>query len=512
LNAASAGIGGGAGDHSGASPSAAVAKRFGTGTFRGVMPRPHLHRTFAVILAALVLGSSAATAQITPRRDVATVYRESCAACHGRNLQGGLAPSLLAETLTHGSTYEDLARVIRDGVPDAMEGFKGELSEAEIRALVVLIRERRAGFTPDRDTQPLPAGAVASEEHRFRLEVVADGLSTPWAIAFLPDGRMLVTEKPGRLRVVENGRLLPEAVRGTPAVRDAGQGGLLEVAVHPQHAENGWIYLAYSDPAERNGQPVSLTTLVRGRIRQNTWVDEQVIWRAPLDLYRPGGGVHYGCRIAFDAAGYLYFSHGERGRQDDAQDLRLPVGKIHRLHDDGRVPADNPFVGRPGAYASIWTYGNRNPQGLDFDPRTGLLWSTEHGPRGGDELNLIRRGANYGWPLVTHGMNYNGTPITPETSRPGLEPPVVHWTPSIAVCGIAFYTGGQFPRWTNQLFVTALAQQQLRRLVIDGERVTHEEIVLRDIGRLRDVADGPDGFLYLAVNQPDRIVRLVPVE
>ncbi|MDP2136491.1 MAG: PQQ-dependent sugar dehydrogenase [Candidatus Didemnitutus sp.] len=456
--------------------------------------------------------SLVADAQVTPRRDIERIYRDSCADCHGRNLQGGLAPSLLDGKWTHGSTDEDLARIIRDGVPDAMDGFKGEMSEAEIRAMVVYIREHRAGFTTTRQTKPLPAGVVASEEHEFRLEIVADGLSTPWAIDFLPDGRMLVTEKPGRLRVIENGRLQPEPVHGIPAVRDAGQGGLLEVAVHPRYAENGWIYLAYSDPALRDGQPVSLTTLVRGRLRDGAWVDQETIWRAPLEHYRAGGGVHYGCRIAFDREGYLYFSHGERGRQDDAQDLRLPVGKIHRLHDDGRVPADNPFVGHAGAFASVWTYGNRNPQGLDFDPRTGLLWETEHGPRGGDELNLIHRGANYGWPLVTHGMNYNGTPITPETSRPGIEPPVVHWTPSIAVCGIDFYTGEKFPRWRHHLFVTALAQQELRRVVIAGERVTHQEVVLRDIGRLRDVANGPDGFLYLAVNQPDRIVRLVPAE
>ncbi len=475
------------------------------------MPRTRRLAAALTLVLSLLL-PPIATAQITPRRDIAQVYRESCAACHGRNLQGGLAPSLLDEQWSFGSTDEDLARIIRDGVPDAMVGFKDELSEAEIRAMVVFIRERRAGFTPTRETQPLPAGAVRSEEHEFRVEIVADGLATPWAIDFLPDGRMLVTEKNGRLRVVENGRLHPEPIRGTPAVRDAGQGGLLEVAVHPRHADNGWIYLAYSDPAERGGQPVSLTKVVRGRLRDGAWVDQETIWQAPAEHYRPGGGVHFGCRIAFDAEGFLYFTLGDRGRQDDAQNLRLPVGKVHRLHDDGRVPADNPFVGRADAYASVWTLGNRNPQGLDFDPRTGLLWSTEHGPRGGDELNVLRRGANYGWPVVTHGMNYNGTPITPDTARPGLEPSVLHWTPSIAVCGIDFYTGEKFPHWTNHLFVTALAQQELRRLVIVGDRVKHQEVVLRDIGRLRDVANGPDGYLYVAVNQPDRIVRLVPAE
>jgi aldose sugar dehydrogenase len=251
---------------------------------------------------------------------------------------------------------------------------------------------------------------------------------------------------------------------------------------------------------------------VRGRIRDGAWLDQETIWEAPFEFYRPGGGVHYGCRIAFDRDGFLYFSHGDRGRQDDSQDLKLPNGKIHRIHDDGRIPKDNPFADQPGAFASIWSYGNRNAQGLVFDPRDGKLWSTEHGPRGGDELNLIRRGANYGWPVITHGMNYNGTPVTPFTARDGMEQPVIHWTPSIAVCGIDFYTGDAFPRWKNHLLVTALAQQELRRVVIENGRVTHQEVLVKDLGRVRDVQTGPDGAIYLALNRPDRIVRLVPAD
>jgi glucose/arabinose dehydrogenase len=447
------------------------------------------------------------------RRDIGRFYAQNCAACHGRNLQGGLAPSLLDDQWSHGGTDEDLARIIRDGIPDAMEGYQDELSEAEIRAMVIFIRERRAGFasSQNRATRAQPDAPVATQEHTFRLETVADRLSTPWGMAFLPDGRMLFTEKSGELRVVENGVLRVDPIRGTPAVRDSGQGGLLDVAVHPHYAENGWVYLAYSDPATRDGQAVSLTKIVRGRIRDGAWSDQQTIWQAPLEMYRPGGGVHFGCRIVFDREGYLYFSHGERGRQDDAQNLRLPNGKVHRIHDDGRIPADNPFVRQAGAFGSIWSYGNRNPQGLAFDPRTGRLWETEHGPRGGDELNIIERGANYGWPVITHGMNYNGTPITPDTAKPGMAQPVVHWTPSIAVCGIDFYTGDAFPQWKHNLLVTALQQQELRRLVIGPDnQVTHQEVLLKDFGRVRDVQTGPDGAIYLALNQPDRIVRLVP--
>ncbi len=467
-------------------------------------PRPAL----LLLAAALALP---AWAQNPPavRRDAGRLYQQHCAACHGRELQGGLAPSMLDDQWTHGSTDEDLARIIREGVPDAMVGFSDELNEAEIRSLVILIRERRAGFKPNRETRPQPTTAVETELHRYRVETVADGLATPWAIDFLPDGRMLFTEKNGRLRIVQDGRLLPP-VTGVPAVRDAGQGGLMEVAVHPRHAENGWIYLAYSDPAVREGREVSLTVLVRGRIRDGAWVDQETVWKAPLEFYRPGGGVHYGCRIVFDREGFLYFSHGERGRPEDAQNLALPNGKVHRIHDDGRIPTDNPFAERKDAFSSIWTYGNRNPQGLDFDPRTGLLWETEHGPRGGDELNVLRRGANYGWPVITYGMNYSGTPVSALTAKEGMEQPAIHWTPSIAVCGIDFYEGTLFPKWRHNLLVSALAQQEVRRVVIEGDRVTAQEVIVKDIGRVRDVASGPDGAIYLALNQPDRIVRLVP--
>lgn len=454
-----------------------------------------------------------ALAQGAPR-DIGKFYAQTCAQCHGRNLTGGVGPSLMDDQWIHGSRDEDIAKVIRDGVPDAMDSFREQLGEAGIRAMVVFIRERRAGFSSseNRSTRPQPTEPIKSELHTFKIETVADRLSTPWGMAFLPDGRMVFTEKSGTVRVIEHGVLLPEPIRGTPAVRDSGQGGLLDVAVHPHYAENGWIYLAYSDPATRNGEAVSLTTIVRGKIRDGAWVEQQTIWRAPLEFYRPGGGIHFGCRIVFDRDGYLFFSHGERGRQDDAQNVKLPNGKIHRIHDDGRIPDDNPFAHQPGAFPSIWCYGNRNPQGLAFQPGTGVLWESEHGPRGGDELNIIRRGANYGWPVITYGMNYNGTPITAFTAKEGMEQPVTYWTPSIAVCGIDFYSGDAFPRWKGNLFVTALAQQELRRLVIEDGKVTHQEVLLKDLGRVRDVQTGPDGAIYVALNQPDRIVRLVPVK
>lgn len=472
----------------------------------------HTPARFLLTLAACGLATSL-SAQPALRKDVAKIYSEICANCHGAKLEGGQAPSLLDDQWANGTgTDADLARVISDGALEkGMPAFHTLMNEADVRAMVIFIREQRASYSRKRSTQKLPDGAIAAQDHRFRIETVAEGLSTPWSIAFLPDGRTLVTEKNGRLRVIADGKLQRAAITGTPDVRDAGQGGLLEVAAHPDFAKNGWIYLAYSDPAEdKDGKDVSLTTIVRGRIKDGAWVDQQTIWRAPVEFYRPGGGVHFGCRIAFDGAGYLYFSHGERGRQQEAQDLTRPNGKIHRIHDDGRIPADNPFVGTPGAFPSIWTYGNRNPQGLDFDPRTGLLWETEHGPRGGDELNVIKRGVNYGWPVITYGMNYDGSPITANTAREGMEQPVTYWVPSIAVCGIDFYEGTLFPKWTGNLFVSSLAQQELRRLVIAGDKVVSQEVILKDIGRLRDVQCAPDGSIWVAVNDPGSIIRLVP--
>jgi len=337
----------------------------------------------------------------------------------------------------------------------------------------------------------------------------------PWAVEFLPDGRLIYTEIAGALRVYDPASDRTTTISGTPEVWVHGQGGLLDVGLAPDHAETGWIYLAFAEPLGRvGGRAAGLTAVVRGRIAGDRWVDQQDIWRPQADWAR-SAGVHFGTRLAF-RDGYLFFSIGDRGRGDLAQDLGHPAGSVHRLHLDGRVPRDNPFVGQAGALDTIWSYGHRNPQGLVFRPGMDELWSAEHGPRGGDEVNLVLRGRNYGWPRVTFGMNYDGTPITAETSGLGLEPPVLHWTPSIAVCGIDFYTGAAFPAWQGDLFAGGLASEQLHRLRIRDGKVVTDEIVLRGIGRIRDVREGPDGFLYLVINgdrgasSPNRIVRLIP--
>ena len=252
-----------------------------------------------------------------------------------------------------------------------------------------------------------------------------------------------------------------------------------------------------------------MTRVLRGHLKDGALVDQEILFTAPAELYRTGT-VHFGSRFVFDGKGHVFFSIGERGKGEDAQDLKRPNGKVHRIMDDGRVPEDNPFLKTDGAMPTIWSYGHRNPQGLSQHPVTGELWDAEHGPRGGDELNRVERGRNYGWPVITYGMNYDGTPMTELTAKEGMEQPVLYWTPSIAVCAIDFYSGDRFPRWKNDLLVSSLASEDLRRLRIENGRVTKQEVLFKGIGRIRDVVAGPDGLVYLAMNTPDRIAGWCP--
>jgi glucose/arabinose dehydrogenase len=438
----------------------------------------------------------------------AKLSAKMCANCHGEDLRGGRASSLIDETWVFGGGDAELFESIRKGRPGTlMIPFQAVLDEQQIRSLVVLIRELAEKARLEAATAPAePLDAVrTSEKHAFRLETVVEGLDTPWGLEFLPDGRMLVTERPGRLRILTPGESLGEPIRGLPRVWVKQDGGLLDVALHPNYAKNGWIYLGYSTPGAGE---TSMTAIVRGRVKDGAWVDQQSLYQPPQEAFG-APNEHYGLRFVFDRAGHLFYSIGDRGQKDDAQSLAGPSGKIHRVLDDGSVPKDNPFVGRAGVDASIWSYGYRNPQGLAFHPLTSALWASEHGPRGGDELNRVEAGRNYGWPAVTHGINYDGTPITDKIEQAGMQSPVVQWTPSLAVCGIAFYTGDRFPGWKNDLFVSGLVGKQLRRVVLDGNRVVHQEILFRGLGRVRDVVDGPDGYLYVVLNQPGRIVRIV---
>jgi aldose sugar dehydrogenase len=354
-----------------------------------------------------------------------------------------------------------------------------------------------------------------STEHDFRVVTVVEGFEVPWSMAFLPNGDMLVTERPGRLRIVRDGRLLPTPVQGVPAVHAQGQGGLLDVVLHPDFASNQLVYLSYSKPLTDG----STTAIIRGRFENDRLVDVEEI----LEAQSSGAG-HYGSRLAFDRDGYLFITVGDRQASPSgnleahpAQDLSNHHGVTIRLHDDGRVPADNPFVGRAGALPEIYSYGHRNAQGLAIHPVTGVPWLNEHGPQGGDEVNIVLPGANYGWPVVGYGVNYRtGSAIHEGTRREGMEDPVHVWVPSIGVSGMTFYTGDRFPRWQGDLFSGGLSGNVVSRLEMDGDRVVREEILLPGIGRVRDVRQGPDGFLYVAVEARDGvltpIVRLEPVE
>jgi glucose/arabinose dehydrogenase len=364
-----------------------------------------------------------------------------------------------------------------------------------------------------------PPDVRNSQLHSYRVVPVVDGLVQPWSMAWLPNGDMLVTERPGRLRIVRAGALVPDAVPGVPAVRYAGQGGLFDVAPSPSFATNHLIYLAFSKAGPDDKQ--SALTVVTAKLEHDKLTDVKTLFEAAPFAQRPG---QYGGRLVFDGKGHLFVSSGDGMAAPEgdlaahpAQQLSSDLGKILRFNEDGSIPKDNPFVGQPNAKPEIWSIGHRNPEGLALNPATGDLWETEHGPQGGDELNLIRPKRNYGWPVITYGQNYNvGTDIGPR-AKEGLEQPAAFWVPSIAPSGLMVYTGDKFPKWQGNVFAGGLSggYQQLSRVMLEGTRVTNREPLMQLQGRIRDVRQGPDGLIYIAfdnlVGKPTGIVRLEPV-
>ena len=349
---------------------------------------------------------------------------------------------------------------------------------------------------------------IKTQEHDLRIVEIVNGLEHPWAMAFLPDGRILITERPGRLRVIKDGQLEAEHVSGLPPIAARGQGGLLDVVLHPRFAENQLIYLSYVAP----GNGGVSTEVARGKLIGKDLENVEVIFR---QLPKSNSTRHFGSRLVFDQSEYLYITLGDRGERERAQRSNDHAGSVIRLHDDGRVPSDNPFVGRNGWMPEKFTLGNRNIQGAALHPQTGELWANEHGPQGGDEINIIRPGVNYGWPDITFGVNYViGTRIGEGTHKTGMAQPLYYWVPSIAPSGMTFYKGDRFPRWRGNLFIGALKDQMLVRLTLDGEKVISEERLLKNIfGRIRDVQQGPDGFLYVLTDERDgMLVRLEPAE
>jgi len=463
---------------------------------------------------------------------VEQTWGSACINCHGQKGQGGgagtvtlLSPELMSQDLDR--RFFD---AIKSGIETkGMPAFGETLSTAQMWALVNHIRALQHNAYRDNGGGPKEQGGIYRSTHaKYKLEtVVGGGLETPWSVDFLPTGEMLVTERPGSLRVFRNGKL-SEPVGGLPKVYGRGQGGLMDVAVHPEYPKNGWVFLAFSD-ADESGKG-NFTKVVRGRIKPagNTWswVDEKTIFEARPAHY-VNSDLHFGCRIVFDPKdpSLLYFCIGERGQGKTAQDLTLPSGKIFRVKTDGSIPTDNPFVSQQGAYGQIWSFGHRNPQGLCFD-LDGNLWETEHGPRGGDELNLIKKGRNYGWPIVSFGIEYSGAPraapwpdLVPEAKGKDIAMPTYRWLPSSAACGLDVVRPGPkgeaFPQWKGDLLSGGLAGNNVERLRVkvnaDGTTgLVEREELLFGKGRVRDVVSGPDGSIYVVLNDPHKVIRLVP--
>ncbi len=457
--------------------------------------------------------------------NVTQLYIQNCGNCHGEDGQGGGAgtQTLLTEELFKQDHDRHFFDAIKNGVPDAaMPEYGSTMTDEQIWALVVHIRELQARALRQRNGSPKAVdGVYSSDHHRYRIETAVDQdqeLEIPWALDWLPDGRMLITNRPGSMKVAQDGKVVGE-VTGLPEVRHMGQGGLMDVAVHPDYAANGWVYLSFTDPAEDNAR-AGMTKIVRGKLRWTgndaAWIGQQTIFQADQKDYFTAG-VHFGSRIEFDGKGHIYFTIGERGQNMPAQSLSSPVGKTYRTNEDGTIPADNPFNSasdkEKGHIAAIWTYGHRNQQGLTIDLK-GNVFVTEHGPRGGDEVNLIKKGANYGWPVVAWSINYNDSPYRTPWPKDGLDvtQPVFRWLPSIGACGLSTMKGTAFPRWQGDLMAGGLAGNNVDRIRVVNGKMTEREELVHGMGRVRDVVTGPEGHLYIVLNQPDKVIRLVPAE
>ncbi len=433
-----------------------------------------------------------------------TLYDQHCAVCHGKNGNNGMGGSLVAPPFQYGRGDDEMAALIRDGIPDlGMQAFGDTLNEKQIRSLVIFIRELEEIHKNTPPVKPVQ-GKVDTRLQSYELRELARSPGKMWGHVPLPEGGFLATEIEGKLYQISAEGQRREIAGIPPSVR-FGQGGLLDVALHPNYPKEPWIYLTLSGGSDRQ----LMTELHRGQIQNGQWQNNEVLFRVPANL-RSRAGQHFGSRIAF-RGDKIFFSIGDRGSQNLAQDLKRPNGKIYRLNLDGSIPEDNPFLQR--GLPAIWSWGHRNPQALTLRPGTDELWSTEHGPRGGDELNQIRKGLNYGWPVITHGMNYNGSPITPLQEKEGMESPVFHWTPSIAVCGMAFVHNSSLEAWNGDLLVGGLRSQRIERLRLNAAgEVEDREIILENAGRVRDIRCSPDGRVSVILEgRGSRLVEFVPI-
>ena len=434
------------------------------------------------------------------------LYKENCTSCHenrmtafiDRDWKNGKAWNKVYQSIEYGHAFmdksADLSQLPDSAVVQLTDYILGSIEKK---------RNEAAGVEPDYED------VVTSEDLNFRAELVMEDLEIPWGIAQLPNGDLLVTDRNGKFyRQPADGGVKIE-IGGVPPVKFVEQGGLLDVAVHPDFSSNQTIYLTYSKFKQGN-EGEATTALLMAQLNNDQLTNAKDIMVA---LPYTNGKYHYGSRIVFDNAGHLYVSVGDRANRDvNPQDLSLYAGKIHRFNLDGSIPTDNPFVNTPDAIPSIWTYGNRNPQGMVYDTKRNLIWESEHAPRGGDEINIVRGGVNYGWPVISYGINYNGTRFTSLTEKDGMAQPEFYYLPSTGTCGLTVVNSAKYPDWQGDLLAGSLRYRYLSRLKMDGQKVVGEERLLENIGRLRSVIMGNDGYIYIGVEAPGRVYRLVPAE
>lgn len=446
------------------------------------------------------------TKSVADSGSVEAMYKNFCGGCHGEKMD-----AFVDRKWKYGSGREDLFKGIKHGYEDGgMPAYDSAFNEKEIYALADYILEgikNRERY--DFEKSENKVNLFVSENQKIKLDTIFRGVESCWSLAFLPGNEMLVTEKAGRLFRLKKDRT-KQVISGTPAVHNEGQGGLMDVILHPDFKKNKLIYISYSAVKKEGTTILSTTAIMRAKLETDRLVDQQIIFEAlPYSRTRH----HYGSRMVFGRDGLLYFSVGERGNEkQNPQTTSNDLGKIHRIKDDGSIPADNPFVKVAGAKPSIYSFGHRNSQSLTIHPETGKLWETEHGPRGGDEINIVAPAKNYGWPAISYGINYNGKIMTDKTALPGMEQPLHYWIPSIAPSGMTFVEGTRYKGWKGDLLVGSLRFKYLNRCKIKDGKVTGEELLLKNIGRLRDVRMAPDGYIYVAVENPGYIFKLVPVK
>ncbi|MEN0047652.1 MAG: PQQ-dependent sugar dehydrogenase [Bacteroidota bacterium] len=431
-------------------------------------------------------------------------YQKWCADCHGKQLE-----HFVNRKWQYGNSQSEVAKIIKIGNEDAgMPAYEETFSPEEIQELAAYILNASQEDRYDFKGNQVQSDTFRAINQVVELDTVLSNIGNPWGMAFLPNGEFLLTIQSGEMyRVSANGE--KQVIQGVPRVLHKGQGGLLDVEIHPNFEENHWIYLSYSKPNPSNDGEAT-TAIFRAKLNGNQLEEGKDIFVAkPYVSTRH----HYGSRIEFDREGYLYFSVGDRGRRDNhPQYLTNDCGKIHRIHDDGSIPEDNPFVNNKNAQKSIYSYGHRNPQGVAMNPANGQIWAHEHGPKGGDEVNKIEAANNYGWPVISYGINYTGTRFTDLTEKEGMEQPLTYWVPSIAPCGMAFVTGDRYPAWKGNLLVGSLKYDYIDLCKVKNNDIISQEPILKNIGRVRNVVMGDDGYIYVGVESPGFIFRLMPVE